>query len=38
MAFSTEKHDIARTVERIARRIRSVGAGGGGVFTVTDAI
>jgi hypothetical protein len=31
MALSTEKHDIATTVDRMARRIRSVGAGGGGL-------
>jgi hypothetical protein len=29
IALSTEKHDIASTVDRMARRMRSVGAGGG---------
>jgi hypothetical protein len=29
MALSTEKHDIASTVDRMARRMRSVGGGGG---------
>jgi hypothetical protein len=27
MAFKTEKHPIARIVERMARRMRSVGGG-----------
>jgi hypothetical protein len=38
MAFRIEKHDVATIVERIARRMRSVGGpAGGGVLTVMPA-
>jgi hypothetical protein len=35
MALSTEKHDIATMVDRMARRMRSVG-GGGGLLELTE--